>query len=74
MKAIISTLRITLVLGSIIAPLATAGITTDQIARLGKDLTPLGAERAGNAEGTIPAWTGGITSPPAGYVRGETSS
>ena len=71
MKAIISTLRITLVLGSIIAPLATAGITTDQIARLGKDLTPLGAERAGNVEGTIPAWTGGITSPPAGYVRGE---
>ena len=71
MKAIISTLRTTLVLGSIFAPLATAGITTDQIARLGKDLTPLGAERAGNAEGTIPDWTGGITSPPAGYVRGE---
>ncbi len=71
MKVIISTLRITLVLGSIIAPLATAGITTDQIARLGKDLTPLGAERAGNTEGTIPAWTGGITTPPSGYVRGE---
>ncbi len=71
MKAITSTLRITLVLGSIIAPLATAGITTDQIDRLGKDLTPLGAERAGNVEGTIPAWTGGITSPPTGYVRGE---
>lgn len=26
--------------------------------RLGKDLTPLGAEKAGNAAGTIPAWSG----------------
>jgi hypothetical protein len=33
----------------------------------GPGLTPLGAERAGNAEGTIPAWNGGITVPPAGY-------
>jgi hypothetical protein len=33
-------------------------------------LTPFGAERAGNADGTIPAWTGGITSAPAGYVSG----
>jgi hypothetical protein len=30
-------------------------------------LTPLGAERAGNAAGTIPAWTGGIVSVPPGY-------
>ncbi len=37
---------------------------------LGDDLTPLGAEKAGNADGTIPAWTGGITSPPAGYKPG----
>src|SRR5690606_36235137 len=40
-----------------------------QAARLGADLTPLGAERAGNAAGTIPAWTGGVT-PPAGYQPG----
>ena len=33
-------------------------------------LTPLGAEKAGNAAGTIPAWDGGITTPPAGYQRG----
>ena len=46
-------------------------LSTDQIARLGDDLTPLGAEMAGNAEGTIPAWTGGITDPPAGYTPGE---
>jgi hypothetical protein len=35
--------------------------------RLGKDLTPIGAERAGNADGTIPAWEGGLTQPPAGW-------
>lgn len=27
---------------------------------LGKTLTPIGAEQAGNAAGTIPAWTGGL--------------
>src|SRR3569833_1407133 len=32
-------------------------------------LPPVGAERAGNAVGTIPAWTGGVTSAP-GYVPG----
>ncbi|TVQ70740.1 MAG: DUF1329 domain-containing protein [Oceanospirillales bacterium] len=29
--------------------------------RLQQDLTPMGAERAGNAAGTIPAWDGGIS-------------
>jgi hypothetical protein len=29
-------------------------------------LTPMGSERAGNAAGTIPAWTGGMTSIPEG--------
>ena len=50
---------------------AMAGLTAEEIARLDGDLTPLGAERAGNAEGTIPAWTGGIATPPEGYVLGE---
>ena len=45
-------------------------VGADQAARLGQDLTPLGGERAGNADGTIPAWTGGITTPPAGYRPG----
>ncbi len=35
------------------------------------ELTPLGAERAGNADGSIPAWTGGITNPPASYDPGR---
>lgn len=53
-------------------PLAQAKITAEEAARLGGDeLTPVGAERAGNADGTIPEWTGGITTLPAAYVPGE---
>lgn len=48
----------------------TAKITSEQAARLGNDLTPLGAEKAGNADGSIPAWNGGITTAPAGYSAG----
>jgi hypothetical protein len=39
--------------------------------RLGGDLTPLGGEKAGNADGSIPAWTGGLTTAPAGYKPGD---
>ena len=35
-----------------------------------QDRTPLGAEAAGNAAGTIPAWQGGLLSPLAGHRRG----
>jgi hypothetical protein len=34
-------------------------------------LTPLGAERAGSADGAIPAWTGGLDTPPSGYQAGQ---
>lgn len=37
---------------------------------LGKTLTPLGAIKAGNADGSIPEWTGGITKPPANWTPG----
>ncbi|MCY4003335.1 MAG: DUF1329 domain-containing protein [Rhodospirillales bacterium] len=60
-----------LVLGCVLAAPAAAEIPAEEIARLGADLTPLGGERAGNAAGTIPEWTGGITEPPAGYSVGE---
>ena len=48
-----------------------AGASSEEIARLGADLTPLGAEKAGNEDGTIPAWEGGITAPPEGYKPGK---
>lgn len=47
-----------------------AAVTAADAAKLGSTLTPLGAEKAGNAAGTIPAWDGGITTPPAGYQPG----
>ena len=47
---------------------AVATATAADLGRLGKDLTPIGAERAGNAEGTIPAWDGGLMQPPAGWT------
>lgn len=37
---------------------AQAVVPADQAARLGKDLTEVGAERAGNKDGTIPPWIG----------------
>ena len=48
-----------------------AAVSADQAARLGADLTPLGAEKAGSADGLVPAWDGGITTPPAGYKSGD---
>ena len=45
---------------------ATGGMAADVPA-----LTPLGAEKAGNADKTIPPWTGGITAPPKGYKKGD---
>jgi hypothetical protein len=42
------------------ASVAFAKVSEEQAARLGKDLTPNGAEMAGNADGTIPAYTGGL--------------
>ncbi|MGO9851244.1 MAG: DUF1329 domain-containing protein [Steroidobacteraceae bacterium] len=47
----------------VFAQLAWGAVSPEQAARLGADLTPLGGEKAGNADGSIPAWTGGIKSP-----------
>ena len=46
-------------------------VTAEDAAKLKKELTPVGATRAGNADGSIPAWTGGITEPVAGYKKGD---
>ncbi|AMO77117.1 MULTISPECIES: DUF1329 domain-containing protein [Pseudomonas] len=47
---------------SLLAGSALAAVSPEQAAELGKRLTPLGAERAGNADGSIPEWTGGLPS------------
>ena len=41
-----------------------AAVPQEQAARLGRDLTPLGAERAANADGSIPRWEGGLPAQP----------
>lgn len=52
------------------AILAAGGARAQSAADLGKTLTPLGAEKAGNKDGSIPEWTGGITTPPPGFKAG----
>jgi len=47
---------------------AFAAVTPEEASRLGADLTPMGAEKAGNAAGTIPAWDGGLAAPPPGIT------
>lgn len=41
------------------------------VSDLGNSLTPVGAERAGNVDGTIPAWTGGDITPVPGWTPGS---
>jgi len=48
-----------------------AKVTQAEAARLNNELTPVGAERAGNAAGTIPAWDGGLATPPANWREGS---
>lgn len=44
--------------------------TPEEAAQLGKTLTPLGAEKAGNKDGSIPAWDGGLTKAQGGFKNG----
>src|SRR5688572_14982401 len=49
---------------------AQAAVSAAEAARLKSDLMPLGGEKAGNKEGTIPAWSGGLTTPTPGFKNG----
>ena len=59
-----------LALGAAFALPAAAQLTAADLAKVGSTLTPMGAEKAGNAAGTIPPWDGGITQPVPGYKAG----
>jgi len=50
---------------------ALAAVTAEEQKQLGANLTPTGAERAGNKEGTIPEWSGGLTAPPPTFQKGS---
>lgn len=49
---------------------AQAAVSPEEAAKLKTELTPLGGERAGNKDGTIPPWTGGYTTAIAGFKNG----
>ena len=62
---------LSLTISMVLSTGALAKIPAEQAAKLSSELTPLGAVRAGNKDGSIPEWTGGITKPPAGYTVGD---
>ncbi|HJW45586.1 MAG TPA: DUF1329 domain-containing protein, partial [Lysobacter sp.] len=63
----------TLLAGALLAALGTAqaAVAPEEAKKLGTDLTRVGAEKAANADGTIPAYTGGLTTPPASFKAGS---
>ncbi len=56
---------------SLLASSVMAAVSQEEAAKLGDSLTPLGAEKAGNADGTIPAWTGGLSTDAAPLKGGH---
>ena len=62
---------VAIVAATIAACQAQAAVSADEAKALGQTLTAIGAEKAGNKEGTIPAYTGGLTTAPAGYKPGD---
>jgi len=51
--------------------IACGAITAEEAKKLGTTLTPIGAEKAGNRDGSIPEYTGGLTTAPAGFKKGS---
>ena len=47
---------------SLLSNAAVAKVPASQVAKLGNELTPMGAEMAGNKSGSIPNYTGGLAS------------
>jgi hypothetical protein len=50
---------------------AHAAVSADEAAKLKTSLTPLGAEKAGNKDGSIPPWDGGYTKVAPGWKNGD---
>jgi hypothetical protein len=62
---------LSLTISLVLSTSAIAKISGEQAAKLSSELTPMGATRAANKDGSIPKWTGGITKAPAGYTPGD---
>ena len=50
---------------------AFGAVSPEEATKLGTTLTGVGAEMAGNKDGTIPPYTGGLTKPPESYKVGS---
>jgi hypothetical protein len=48
---------------------AFGAVSGDKASQLGKNLTLMGAEKAGNKDGTIPEYTGGLSKSPGNYTK-----
>jgi hypothetical protein len=62
------------IIAAAIAALCTpafAAVSADEAKQLGTTLTPVGAEKAGNKDGTIPEYTGGLKEMPASFKKGS---
>jgi hypothetical protein len=64
-RQLISALTLSLLAGSVLA-----AVSPEEAAKLGDSLTPVGAEKSGNADGSIPAWTGGLAKDAAAVLPG----
>jgi hypothetical protein len=42
-------------------PQAFAAVSQQEAKKLGTELTPMGGERGGNVDGSVPAWTGSMS-------------
>ncbi|MRV70455.1 DUF1329 domain-containing protein [Duganella sp. FT92W] len=60
MKPTLSVLAAALAIAASCVPGAMAAVSADEAAQLKTRLTPLGGERAGNKDGSIPEWEGGF--------------
>jgi len=56
---------------SLLASSVMAAVSPEEAAKLGTSLTPLGAEKAGNSDGSIPEWTGGLKTDAAPLKNGH---
>ena len=66
--------RITLlaaVLAAAVTAPAQAALSADEAKALGTTLTAIGADKSASKDGLIPAYTGGLNTPPAGFKAGD---
>lgn len=63
---VLAAMRVCIGLLLVVSPVLWAATMLEQ-----KGLTPVGAERVGNASGVIPEWTGGISKSPVSFSEGD---